>query len=689
MDSILAPGAQLGPYEIVRLLDKGGMGEVYAGYEPILQRKVAIKIISPSAIEKPEALDLFLAEGKTLAQLNHPNVVTIYQLGIDKGIHYIAMEYVEGKSLDAYLKGENPDFATKLSIFHKVLLGVQALHDKGIVHRDLKLKNILVQSPTSVKIVDFGIAEFVAQPENVTRRTSNAIIGSVHYMAPEVARGGNATFQSDIWSLGIILYRLVTNKLPFNGKSVEEVLAKILVAPVAIPAVDKVFVTPEIEALILKMCERSPATRLRSVGDAIRELNTQTPDVRPRQTWAPEAVTFAVAAIGIAVAVLLALPGRQRTAENADPRLLSESQPPLPSPTSDPTRITTPPSVATAPSPTAPEVSAPGAAEPAAQRPRQEPPRKSAKRVSALARVTPAARAASSQTLEFSARNPASTERVLANPPRFSWNPVPGAERYLIQISRSPGFSQTLVAQEAHETQFVWSTPEFGTFYWRARALGPNKASGAFSAPSKLRINAPAPVPARRSLDIVRKGAKEQDGPAIEWQPVPMIRRYLVSGRAMSKGKPVTVRAVVNGTAFNVPNWDAGTYSLTVTALDLNRAPASAPSAPVTLKINKIVKLAPSPSLRQPRNNTVVPSQGTMITPIHCSWSHVKSAAKYEFQLSSDKDFNTIRHEALTVDPRYLLTMPLPKGVFYWRVRSLGDGTDPSAWSQAFSFVMD
>ena len=173
MEQKLSPGSHLGPYKIIRLIAKGGMGEVYEAYEEILHRTVALKIIADDAIHGiPEVLRLFISEGKALAQLNHPNVVTIYQLGVDKGIHYIALEYIEGIPLDEYIQKKKPDLKRDLYIFHRLLLGVQALHRKGVIHRDLKPKNVIIQGEKGVKIVDFGIAEIVKEPRHEEQQAS-------------------------------------------------------------------------------------------------------------------------------------------------------------------------------------------------------------------------------------------------------------------------------------------------------------------------------------------------------------------------------------------------------------------------------------------------------------------------------------------------------------------------------------
>ena len=204
-DQRLEIGSFIGPYKIMRLMGKGGMGEVYEAYENHLQRKVALKIISPEMLNSALVIEQFFSEGRALAQINHPNIVTIYQLGEQEGVHYIAMEYIDGESLDKVIKKKLPTTKVALNIFYKILLGVRILHQQNIIHRDLKPKNIMVTKENKIKIVDFGIAEFASENFNETAIGEN-LLGSILYLSPELITKNHATVQSDIWSLGILFY---------------------------------------------------------------------------------------------------------------------------------------------------------------------------------------------------------------------------------------------------------------------------------------------------------------------------------------------------------------------------------------------------------------------------------------------------------------------------------------------------
>lgn len=197
-DNKLKQGYLLGPYRIVRLIGEGGMGEVYEARDEVLNRQVALKVISPKLAFNDEIVRRFMSEGQALARLNHQNVVGVYSLGEERGTHYISMEYVDGYSLHDFLKLKNSlSVDEALHHFKQLLEGVKALHENGIIHRDIKPKNIIIRKDNSVKIVDFGIAKI--QGETNTGLTgAGELVGSLYYVAPEVIEGGEATVQSDI-----------------------------------------------------------------------------------------------------------------------------------------------------------------------------------------------------------------------------------------------------------------------------------------------------------------------------------------------------------------------------------------------------------------------------------------------------------------------------------------------------------
>lgn len=266
----LKNGATLGNYRIIRLIGMGGMGEVYEAKDQVLDRKVALKIILPEHYDSPEVAKRFRIEGQTLAKLNHPNVVTVHALGEDADNHYLVMEYVDGVPLWDLLKAKTylaPNEA--FYYFRQLLAGVKALHESGVIHRDLKPKNIIIRKDNSVKIVDFGIAKDKASSEREITKTG-AMVGSLYYLSPEVIEGEAASAQADIWSLGINLFEMLTGRKPFEDASRAALIRKITQDPLIFPA-DRL-VPENIQTLILKMCEKSLDRRYTSIDEILRDF---------------------------------------------------------------------------------------------------------------------------------------------------------------------------------------------------------------------------------------------------------------------------------------------------------------------------------------------------------------------------------------------------------------------------------
>ena len=252
----LAPGTRLGPYEIVSLLGRGGMGEVYRARDPRLNREVAIKT------SHQQFNDRFQREARAVAALNHPNICHLY----DVGPNYLVMELVEGENL----RGPLPLDET-LKIAEQLASALEAAHEKGIIHRDLKPANIKVTPEGVVKVLDFGLARFTqgesADQDNSPTLTSmptetGTILGTAAYMAPEQAKGKIADKRADIWAFGVVLYEVLTGKRLFLGETVAEILAGVLKSEPDLKAVP-----PEVRYLLMRCLEKDPKKRLRDIGD--------------------------------------------------------------------------------------------------------------------------------------------------------------------------------------------------------------------------------------------------------------------------------------------------------------------------------------------------------------------------------------------------------------------------------------
>ena len=259
-------------YQIIKAIGEGGMANVYLAYDTILDRNVAVKVLRGDLANDEKFVRRFQREALSASSLNHPNIVEIYDVGEDDGNFYIVMEYVDGKNLKQIIKRR-----TKLTLFEVIDImkqltdGIAVAHDSFIIHRDIKPQNILMLDNGLVKITDFGIAVAL----NSTQLTqTNSVMGSVHYLPPEQAAGKGATVKSDIYSLGIMMYELITGKLPFKGENAVEIALKQIKEP--IPSVREFDPTipQSVENIILKSCAKNPKNRYNSVREMYNDLCT-------------------------------------------------------------------------------------------------------------------------------------------------------------------------------------------------------------------------------------------------------------------------------------------------------------------------------------------------------------------------------------------------------------------------------
>jgi predicted ATPase/serine/threonine protein kinase len=276
----LAPGAHLGPYEIVSLLGVGGMGEVYQARDSRLGRVVAIKILPTQLATDKDHLHRFEREARSASALNHPNIVTIYDLGQDGSTHYIAMEMIEGKTLRDLLGGGSLPIRKAIEIAAQVAEGLSKAHEAGIAHRDLKPENLMLSEDGFVKILDFGLAKLALPSGRMTetRTTSGwqtqagGVVGTVQYMSPEQASGGTIDFRSDQFSFGLVLYEMLSGKKAFKRNTVAETMVAILreqAEPIGIQNPD----APAPLCWAIERClEKEPAKRYASTQDLAREL---------------------------------------------------------------------------------------------------------------------------------------------------------------------------------------------------------------------------------------------------------------------------------------------------------------------------------------------------------------------------------------------------------------------------------
>lgn len=259
-------------YRIIDTLGEGGMANVYLAEDIILQRKVAVKILRLDLQNKPQTQARFQREALATSELSHPNIVSVLDVGTDHGLPYMVMEYVDGPDLKEYIRKNSPlDLREVIRIMDQILSAVALAHKHNVIHRDLKPQNILMDKRGNIKIADFGIAVALNQ-SSITQ--TNSVMGSVHYMSPEQTRGGLVTKQSDIYSLGIILYELITGKVPFNGDTPVSIALKHAQEPIpSIRKKDK-SVPQALENVVLKATAKDPRDRYASAQAMKADLDS-------------------------------------------------------------------------------------------------------------------------------------------------------------------------------------------------------------------------------------------------------------------------------------------------------------------------------------------------------------------------------------------------------------------------------
>lgn len=255
-------------YEIVGQVGTGGMSDVYKAKDHALGRYVAIKVLKSEFSEDTNFVSKFRTEAQSAAVLEHPNIVNIYDVGSESGIHYIVMEYVEGITLKTYIEKKGQlTYKEALSIAIQVGRGIQAAHAKNIVHRDIKPQNIIISTDGKVKVTDFGIARAVS--ENTIH---SDVMGSVHYASPEQARNGYVSNRSDIYSLGIVMYEMVTGRVPFDGDSTVAVAIQHLQDEMDPPSKYAPNLPISLEKIIQKCTQKSPDRRYDSMESLLIDL---------------------------------------------------------------------------------------------------------------------------------------------------------------------------------------------------------------------------------------------------------------------------------------------------------------------------------------------------------------------------------------------------------------------------------
>jgi len=273
---------QLGPYRLLSRLGAGGMGEIHLAEDTRLGRKVALKILPAEFVADADRVRRFELEARAVSALNHPNILVIYEIGKERGTHFIATEFIEGQTLRQRLEAEKLTISETLDLGAQIAEALQAAHATGIVHRDIKPENIMLRPDGYVKVLDFGLARVSekskpkSDPDAPTiediETNPGTVMGTAHYMSPEQARGLKVDARSDIFSLGIVLYEMIAGQKPFTGQTMSDVLAAILRAEPLPLAQHTPSIPVELDRCIAKALRKDSGARYQAIGDLLNDL---------------------------------------------------------------------------------------------------------------------------------------------------------------------------------------------------------------------------------------------------------------------------------------------------------------------------------------------------------------------------------------------------------------------------------
>ena len=284
-------------YRVLEKIGAGGMADVYCAEDMHLGRKVAVKLLHSRFAQDQEFVERFRREASSAAGLQHPNVVGVYDRGEFDDTYYIAMEYCEGESLKQVITREAPlDPARAITITKQILVATRFAHRRNVIHRDLKPHNVILDEEQNVKVTDFGIAR--AGASDITE--VGAIMGTAQYLSPEQAQGKPVTEESDLYSVGVVLYELLTGRAPFEGDSPVAVALQHVNEPAPSPRELEPAVPPELEAVVMKALAKDPAERYRDADSFIKALEAV--EVRLRQGPVDTESTAVYAPVGVAPA---------------------------------------------------------------------------------------------------------------------------------------------------------------------------------------------------------------------------------------------------------------------------------------------------------------------------------------------------------------------------------------------------
>ena len=317
---------EISHYRVKKLLGKGGMGEVYLAEDTELGRRVALKVLPAELTKNKAGLQRFEREAQAASSLNHPNILTVYEISAEDGLHFIATEFIDGESLRQHIERTRLELRAVLDIGIQVAAALAAAHQAGVIHRDIKPENIMLRADGYVKVLDFGLAKLADQTTAAQRETADAealtrvllhtapgmVMGTTPYMSPEQARGQKVDARADVWSLGVVLYEMLTRRTPFAGETTSDVIAAILKTEAAPPTSFNAEIPSELERIVLKTLRKDCDQRYQHIKDLLIDLKdlkqelefaaklerSVPPDTRSQRELRPTVATNAVLTSG-------------------------------------------------------------------------------------------------------------------------------------------------------------------------------------------------------------------------------------------------------------------------------------------------------------------------------------------------------------------------------------------------------
>src|SRR5215510_4321754 len=290
-------GEKISHYQVLSLLGAGGMGEIYLAQDTNLGRKVALKLLPPAFTRDQERVRRFEREARSASALNHPNILTIYEVGVVGETRFIATEFIDGQTLRERLRGGRLELSEALDIGAQIANALSAAHEAGIVHRDIKPENVMVRRDRLVKVLDFGLAKLSEQrlveqstvadggieDKAKVSTATGVVMGTVSYMSPEQARGQKVDRRTDIFSLGDVIYEMIAGRRPFEGATMSDVIAALLTAEPPPLGQHCPEVTTELERIMEKCLAKDREARYQSAAELIVELKTLPPGSRTEE----------------------------------------------------------------------------------------------------------------------------------------------------------------------------------------------------------------------------------------------------------------------------------------------------------------------------------------------------------------------------------------------------------------------